>query len=89
MQKRSHRLQSLQDKKKPCKKNLCKWAQDSERIRNEIEERHGKTKELRQQIHEESRKPKEKETVRERTREPQKKIARKRAPENLTALGSR
>ena len=36
MQKRSQKLQSLHDKKKQCQKNLSKWAEDNERLRNVI-----------------------------------------------------
>ena len=38
MQKRSHKLQSLQDRKKQCRTNLDKWAEDNERLRNLIED---------------------------------------------------
>ena len=40
MQERSQKLQSLQDRKKQCWEGLGKWGGDSERIRNEFEERH-------------------------------------------------
>ena len=50
MQNRSQNLQSLQDSKKQCQKDLGKSAGDRERIRNEIEERHAKIEELCQKI---------------------------------------
>ena len=46
MQKRSQKLQSLQDRKKHCRKDLGKWAGASERVRNEIEEKHAQLQEL-------------------------------------------
>ena len=51
---RSQKLQSLQDNKKQCQKNLGKWAEDSERLRNEIEDRHAKTEVLGKNIQKES-----------------------------------
>ena len=39
------KLRSQQDKKKHCQKDLGKWAGDSERIRNEVQEKHAKMKE--------------------------------------------
>ena len=45
MQKRSQKLQSLQDKKKQCQKDLGKWIGDSERVRNEIGEMHAQLQE--------------------------------------------
>ena len=46
MQKRSHKLQSLQARKKQCRQELGKWAGDSQRVRNEIEEKHAQVQEL-------------------------------------------
>ena len=46
MQMRSPKLQSLQDRQKYCLKDLGKWAGDSERVRNDIEERHAQIEDL-------------------------------------------
>ena len=40
MQKISPKLQSWQDKKKQCQKEMAKWVGDREKARNEIQERH-------------------------------------------------
>ena len=46
LQQRSQKLQSPQDQKTQCQKNLSKWAGDNERIRTEIEERRAMMEEL-------------------------------------------
>ena len=46
MQIKSEPLQSLQDKKEQCQKDVGKWAGDTERTRNEIEEKDAQLQEL-------------------------------------------
>ena len=55
MQRRSQKLQSLQDRKKQCQKDMAKWVGDREKANNEIQERLAHIGECHQKIEKTSR----------------------------------